>query len=409
MEPDAESRLAIARTRLVMKRPFLGALALRLPLVAADAKWCATSATDARRLYYNRSWIESLSLEQVQFVLAHEALHCALGHFARRGNRVQRRWDLACDHAINPLLLRDGLPPPPGVLVFDTFEGMAAEEIYPYIDENSQDAPMDRHVYDGEQSGGRGPQPTDPPGGGGRSRMSESGDGQSGTDPDPLLPGGIGEPPPLSESEREALLAEWSRHLASAAQQARQAGRLSGLLARMVDGLIEPRLPWRAVLARYLAEAARDDYTYTRPSRREGDILLPSRRSSEVDAVIAVDTSGSVGTDELAEFIAEIDVLKAQVRARITLLLCDATLSEDSPRIFQPWEECLLPRQIKGGGGTSFVPVFDWVARQDQPPGVLVYFTDAHGDFPSTAPDYPVIWLIKGRREVPWGVRIQLN
>jgi predicted metal-dependent peptidase len=44
-----------------------------------------------------------------------------------------------------------------------------------------------------------------------------------------------------------------------------------------------------------------------------------------------------------------------------------------------------------------------------QPPDLLLYFTDAEGDFPETVPIYPVIWLVKGSLQVPWGQRIQLN
>ncbi|MFN3595621.1 MAG: DUF2201 family putative metallopeptidase, partial [Thiobacillaceae bacterium] len=92
-----------------------GALVLRLPLKAAT--WCRTTATDGRALYYNPGWIERLSGPQLQFVLAHEALHCALGHFARRGHRIQRKWDLACDFAVNPILVDEGLAPPAEALV----------------------------------------------------------------------------------------------------------------------------------------------------------------------------------------------------------------------------------------------------------------------------------------------------
>jgi predicted metal-dependent peptidase len=64
---------------------------------------------------------------------------------------------------------------------------------------------------------------------------------------------------------------------------------------------------------------------------------------------------------------------------------------------------------LSGGAGTSFVPVFEWAARAQYRPDVLVYFTDAEGDFPSVVPDYPVVWLVKGKARVPWGERIQLN
>lgn len=107
--------------------------------------------------------------------------------------------------------------------------------------------------------------------------------------------------------------------------------------------------------------------------------------------------------------MAEIDALKGQLRARVALLACDTALSAESPWLFEPWEAFTLPETIKGGGGTRFTPVFDWVAQQGSLPQSLIYFTDAEGVFPEHAPDYPVLWLVKGRKEVPWGQRIQLN
>src|SRR5574340_1665871 len=138
-DTSIETKLAAARTRLILDKPFLGALALRLPMVAASGKWCPTSATDARKFYYNPEYIAALTLEETQFMLAHEALHCALAHFARRQHRVRHRWDVACDHAINPLLVEDGLRAPPGTLLLDEFKGMTAEEIYPFIKDDTQE------------------------------------------------------------------------------------------------------------------------------------------------------------------------------------------------------------------------------------------------------------------------------
>jgi hypothetical protein len=146
----AAAKLAAARTRLILDKPFLGALVLRLPLVEAGA-WCRSTGTDARKLYYNPQWIDVLSTAQVQFALAHEALHCALGHFARRGHRVQRKWDLACDFAINPLLLDEGLQPPLGAQVLDLYRGMAAEEIYPCLDDELDTDTLDEHVWDEDE------------------------------------------------------------------------------------------------------------------------------------------------------------------------------------------------------------------------------------------------------------------
>ena len=398
---DVETKLAAARARLILDKPFLGALVLRLPVVAADPAWCATTATDARAFYYNRDYIGALNLEQTQFVLAHEALHCALSHFARRQHRVKRRWDLACDYAVNPLLVSDGLTPPPGVVLFDCYDGLTAEEIYPCIQENDDQEPLDQHLYDEGDSGRN--DGSDKGGSGDDNR------GQKSNEPESRGRDGAAMPAPLSEGERETMSVQWRQRLAGAAQQAMQSGKLTASMARLVDHLLQPQLPWRMMLARYMSASARDDYSFMRPSRREGAALLPSLRSSQVELAIVLDTSGSIGDTEMREFLAEVDALKGQLRARVTLIGCDDRLSEDGPWRYEPWEELKLPGTLAGGGGTSFIPPFDWLKRQDRQPDLVLYFTDADGEFPQDAPFFPVIWLVKGKAPVPWGQRVQLN
>jgi predicted metal-dependent peptidase len=401
MSDEIETKLSAARTRLILDRPFLGALVLRLPMQATKPERCKTIGTDVRALYYNPEYIERLTLDQTQFVLAHEALHCALSHFARRQHRVKHRWDIACDLAINPLLLKDGLKPPPGVLLKSGFEGMMAEEIYPYIDDDMEEQTHDDHFYsEDEKSGGSaGGQELDADAekgvgsGGVSSEAGHSGDG----------------PRALSETEREQLAVQWRQRLAGAAQQAMQAGKLGATMARLVEHLLQPQLPWRMLLARYMTAVARDDYSYQRPSRREGDAILPTLKSTQVDVVVVLDTSGSVTDSEMQEFVSEINAIKGQMRARLTLHACDAALCRNGPWIFEPWEAFSMPTDIYGRGGTSFRPVFEWLEREGFTPDLLVYFTDAEGEFPASEPNYPVIWLVKGRGKVPWGQRIQLN
>ncbi len=407
-----ETKLAAARTRLILDKPFLGALVLRLPMNAASADWCPTTATDARAFYYNPDYIDALSMDQTQFMLAHEALHCALSHFARRQHRVRHKWDLACDYAINPLLIDDGLKPPPNALVMPMYKGMTAEEIYPLIEDDDESETLDKHAYDRDnQAQGSGSRMSERDLSEGRTPPEQPQDGDQGGDrsSEPEQADGAAEPQPLNPSEQETLSVQWQQRMAGAAQQAMQSGKLGGELKRMIDHLLQPQLPWRMLLARYMSALARDDYSYSRPSRREGDFILPSLRSQQMDLVIAIDTSGSIKDSEIDEFVNEIDALKGQIRARVTLLPCDAVLCEGSPFRFEPWEQFQRPEAIKGGGGTSFVPVFQWVESAGVQPDLLVYFTDADGAFPEREPHYPVIWLVKGRSKVPWGQRIQLN
>jgi predicted metal-dependent peptidase len=433
---DVETKLAAARTRLIIDKPFLGALVLRLPLQAARPDWCRTTATDARKLYFNPEYIEHLTLAETQFVLAQEALHCALAHFSRRGHRLQHLWDLACDFAINPILIHDGLTPPPGAFLNHDYDGMTAEEIYPFLLDNENDSTHEETLHDRpqEQSQGNRAQPAE------REPQTEPQEPSAETDPPPERPRqepdatrgatpqtaetpedterdgrqdeqeGAHAPPPLTPQEQETLEVQWQQRLAGAAQQARQAGKLSGDLARLVDWQLAPQLPWRALLSHYMTAQAREDYSYTRPSSRRGEpAIFPSLRSHQLDIVVALDTSGSITPDEMESFITEINAIKGQMRARVRLHTCDDRLNPDGPWQFDVWETMRLPSSFKGGGATDFTPVFAWIQSLDTPPDLMVYFTDAEGRFPAMAPHYPVLWLVKGREPVPWGQRIQLN
>lgn len=401
-----QNKLATARTRLILDKPFLGALVLRLPLVAADPGWCKTTATDARKVYFNQEYIGQLDIEETQFVLAKQALHCALSHFARRQHRIKHRWELACDYAVNPLLVHDGLKAPPETIMEENFEGMTAEEIYHCIEEfenetseqemQSQSLGEDSATDPLPDNADQDLQPVDR----GAGAEDETDDAQHLAPP----------PDSLTSQQQEELSIQWQQRLAGAAQQAMQAGKLGGAMARMVDFMLQPRLPWRMLLAKYMTANARDDYSYSRPSSRRGDpAIFPSLRSSQVNVAVGIDVSGSVSDEEMNEFLSEVDAIKGNMRARITLLPCDANLTEGAPWVFEPWEDVEMPSVLKGGGGTSFCPVFKWLDLQDQYPDLLVYFTDCQGTFPETAPCYPVIWLVKGKESAPWGQRIQLN
>ncbi len=413
--PDVETKLATARTRLILDKPFLGALVLRLPMVAADGKWCETTFSDGKSFYYNPDYIDALDAEQTQFALSHEALHCALSHFHRRGHRVKHRWELACDYAVNPLLIKDGLKPTPDAQYLREYEGMTAEEIYPCLEDmdNGGERDLEDNRDDNDSDGDR--EKEQNKGGGNSEREREKNDKTSGqgSEEDSNDQGssmGNSPPPEMSQQELEDLSVQWQQRMAAAAQQALQSGKLEGEMARMVDYLLQPRLPWRMLLARFLTATARDDYSYARPSTRRGDpAVYPSLRSHEVNVVVAVDTSGSISEDEIQEFISEIDSIKSQVRARVTLLSCDSDLNYGCPWYFEAWDEFRFDVEIRGGGGTNFKPVFNWIEQQDSAPDALVYFTDAEGVFPEAEPHYPVVWLVKGKSTVPFGERIQLN
>ena len=412
MSGPVETKLSAARTRLILERPFLGALVLRLPLVEAG-DWCKSTATDARSIYYSADYIAELNPKQVQFMLAHDALHCALSHFSRRQHRNKHRWDVATDFAINAMLIGEGMQAPSDALYLEHFAGMTAEEIYPMLNEDEDREPVDQHLYDDYDEDSEDSDSEQGDSDQGESGGEQGSNSAGGEQPSQQPSGGNGKaerPPPLSESERQDLQTQWQQNLAGAAQSAMQAGKLDGAMARLVDHFLQPSLPWRLLLARYMTASPRDDYSYTRPSTRRGaGAIFPALRSGEVNVVAVVDTSGSISLEEIQEFVSEVDGLKGQMRAAVTLMACDMEIV-GTPRRFEPWEELVIDlNSIQGGRGTSFVPVFEWLQQQDRQPDLVVYFTDAEGQFPDAMPMVPVVWLVKGKQPVPWGQRIQLN
>ena len=403
-DAGALTRLVAARARLALDRPFLGALALALPLLPRGQ--CRSVATDGRTFYFNPEYVERSDAARLQFLLAHEALHCALGHFARRKGRLRAGWDHACDLAVNGLLADDGMRLPPEAAVDARYRGLSAEEIYALI--YARIYAQAGYALPGAQAV---PMPLDEhwfgtPGGSGA---------ESATLDDAFLKAhrdGLDEVEFRLGARVDAddLAGEWRRRTALAALDAEQAGRFAGHFREALRSWVEPRLSWRELLARFLAAAARDDYSFLRRGRREtgaaGEALLPGMRSDAVEVVVALDTSASIGRAQFEEFVNEVDALKSQLRARVRLILCDAEPAPGMPLDFEPWQPIELPGQLPGGGGTRFTPVFDWLEREPVQPAALVYFTDAEGEFPAHAPPLPVLWVVMGRATVPFGERV---
>ena len=120
-------KLTRARVQLLLTQPFFGTLCLRLKLVPGDLP---TMATDGSRIVYNPAFVDELKPAELEGTLAHEVLHCALGHQCRRGERDPRLWNEAADLAINPILISNGFTLPAGALIDPAFTNLSAEEIY---------------------------------------------------------------------------------------------------------------------------------------------------------------------------------------------------------------------------------------------------------------------------------------
>ena len=100
--------IIVARVGLLLRHPFFGNMATRLRVLAAD-DWCPTAAVDGRNLYYNTQFFAAMDKKEIEFVVAHEILHCVFDHLGRRGDRDPMVYNISADYIVNNLLVRDGI------------------------------------------------------------------------------------------------------------------------------------------------------------------------------------------------------------------------------------------------------------------------------------------------------------
>lgn len=383
-----------SRAALVLNYPFFGTLAIYLNLAELEGGWCATAATDGNNLYYNPEWISQVAAEQgmraVLGLIAHETMHAALGHIWRRENRVPILWNCACDYAVNAIIQACGMILPTGVLYEAKYENLSAEEIYARLAKNVVVVKMSEQSWDDH------------------SAWDEAGQNETGQE-DQDRDNKSGNVAASGSQDPSSLAEEWKLRVAASAQQARSQGKLPVGVERMVDAVVQPSVNWRTVLAEFLRRA-RFEYTFNPPDRRfiYDELYIPDYGGEGlVDIVVAVDTSGSIGTRELEDFMAECRAILAEGAISMHLVACDAEVHSwatlDSAA---DWADF----KLAGGGGTDFRPVFQGIEERSIDAAALVYLTDGYGSAPREPPAYPVLWVLTpgGKEPCAWGRVVQI-
>ncbi len=364
-----------ARTALILDQPFFGSLALRLKLVEDES--FETAAVDGISMIYNPKFIDKLSLKETIGLIAHEVMHVALGHIWRVGHREHKRWNIAGDYTINENLKSVGFTLPEGGLFDSQYNDLSAEEIYNRLPES------DPNKDDSGQNG--------------------KGDGKKSD------PGKYGSClPAKTEAEAKELESTWKAAVAQAVSVSQ--GKLPADMKRQLNDILNPSVPWYIILRDFVEKTARNDYDWTRPSRRyiNQGIIMPSLISEELpEIVIAVDTSGSIDVNALNHFAAEASNVLGAYDTTIRVIYCDTQVQGE-----EVFTRADLPMQMnpKGGGGTEFTPVFNHVNKKGYTPACLIYFTDMYGDFPRQEPEYPVMWLTTTKNiKAPFGQTVLFN
>lgn len=393
---EALTRIAAAKARMILNKDprfaFFVCLLMRLKVkVAWDIE---TMATDGRCLYLNPEFTMGLahdpdpSKSELVGVLVHEVMHCSNAHFARVGNRHMELANIAMDLAINPFIVECGLKLPkivclPGEGGFKHLpKGLNFEHYYSLLLKDC------KKILEDAKGSGFG------------QVTKGQGNGQ-GDDEDDKEGGGSGGSGQMDEAEMAKVEAEWKVATSQAASAAKTRGKLPACIERYAEEAAQPKVNWKDQLRDFVTKFAKSDYSWSRPNRRyiSQGLYLPGLHGEEIgDLVIAVDTSGSINQEMLAAFAGELNGITEAYACKMTIIYCDAAVNRVD--VVDGMGEPIKLKAV-GGGGTSHRPVFEYVAKMDEPPVCVVCLTDLYTDFPKKHPDVPCLWAVYGGNKTP--------
>ena len=347
--------------------PFFGTIIFHTPVIEDES--IGTLGVDGRNLYVNNKFWDTLSSRHKIGILAHEVGHIALGHIWRKGFRndivvnlksgqTVLLWNIAADYVINGLIVRmmgkNYLPK--FALLNPDFSDKSVEEVYDMLLKEIPTMSDKMLLMLVKEAMGS------------HKKWNK-----------------------MSEKQKKETRERVSQILQHAIEQQKQKGDLPMMLKRLYEELT-PKEDWRKVLMDY-SQNFQNDYTFKRQDRRyaDEDFFLPDvDDEQELNWVaIGVDTSGSISKQQISDFIGEVKGILSsfdKVTAKITFCDADATPLQDI-------SVDNLNFDVRGGGGTSFCPVFDLIKKEDTQPKLLIYFTDLAGDYPKNEPEYDSLWV----------------
>ena len=357
MREEVHDRVIVARVGLLLRHPFFGNMATRLRVQNCD-DWCPTAATDGRNLYYNTQFFNALSNKEIEFVIAHEILHCVFDHLERREDRNPMIYNIAADYIVNNTLVRDKIGTIPTLVpCYQDFKYLdwTSEEVYDDLDQkHDQDELeqlgelLDEHV-DWE------------------SESEKDGDGNS-------------KRPSYSKEELRKIRDEVKENMLSAAQSA-GAGNVPGEIQRIIKELTEPKMNWRELLRQQIQSTIKNDFTFTRPSRkaRHTGAVLPGQNFDEtIDISIGLDMSGSIGDDQAKDFLGEVKGIMDEYKDYNIKIWCFDTKVYNEAEYTADGGEDLLDYKLMGGGGTDFMANWEYMKENDIVPKKFIMFTDGY-------------------------------
>jgi len=387
------------RIKLMREHPFYGYIGLHLTFVE-DNKIDTMGVDEEGYCYVNPSFVNNRDDNELAITLVHEILHLALEHPKREGHRNKlvayvgkdgkihtvKLFNIACDYAVNAIINKEikefGLYSLPRDWLYkEEFEDKSAEEIYSILEKEYSNLPKISVSIPGK---GKISIPKINEKGWDKHIWEENGEKKR---------KGIGKNGGLKKRN-----IDWAR----ITQEAKifgekHHGHISDGVKRDIEKLMQPKLSWKHRLRRSITSHIKNDFTWQRPARHyySTGVYLPSMKKSEmISAIVGIDTSGSISKEELETFISEIKgIIEEYEYVDLKLIDCDSEAYniQDISSIEKLMDAC---KNIRGGGGTDFRPIFEKINNELVKPKVVIIFTDLYGDFPENKPPYEVIWCV---------------
>jgi predicted metal-dependent peptidase len=365
---------------------------------------CPTAMTDGYNIVLNLDFFSKLSVEERVFVLAHEIYHVMSMH-PRRMRRyaveglfglpfLPHLYNIMCDVLINRHLIESAIGKAPNGCVKLEVIGKykitgleLPEELYEkWLDDNPgvrqalERAKKTAEAVDADILEGLG---------------------------SAVLSGDVVLNSPDAAGVATVNEASMKAAIQAALTHAAGQGSMPAGMKRYIDEFLAPKIKWEDKLRTSIITNGRSA-SWNKPNRRRivsPGCYIPRRvglRSGDV--VLAVDTSGST-ISMMKQFLGETASILGDARPNsLTLIWCDAAV-DGVEELTEPDElrAAIAARGIGGGGGTSFVPPFEYIRDHDIPCDTLIYLTDGFGPFPTEdmADGFETIWAICNRQVTP--------
>jgi len=406
---DAEDKIIKARVTLGREQPFFGYLVMSLNLV--KDKNLPTMAVDANgNLYYNPDFVDKLSQNELEGVVCHEVMHCALQHLHRTEERNHQLANIAQDTVINDTILESNLTLPQNVIYPQGHEvklfGSKIKDIHKKCNEEIYDElyqKIKKQISDGKVGTG---------GSGGGMSIDDFLDGHKDTKKqfDKHIRG-----KGKKNNGNKMTEQDWQDRFTEAATYAKLQGNVPAGIERRLGKILGSEIDWKGMLYRFITNAIPYDFTWARPNKRSRALgtYFPDVVKEKLDLVVDVDTSGSIGQEELVTFMSEIvSIVKQFHNVELNVLFSDTEVY--GPHKFQnPNPEEICDLKPTGGGGTDHIMLYDWLDENMPQTKILINFTDGYTSFPEHDHGYPTIWVIAGdwhcgKEHIPWGDIVEI-